>query len=47
MRYVLVLDQNTNQVLGGIPFDFGDLQFHTYRLVRNPDEGLVHVFVDS
>ena len=47
IRYVLVIDQLTNQVLGGIQFDFLDSQFHTYRLVRNPNAGFVQVFVDS
>jgi hypothetical protein len=46
-RYVYVIDQNSNQVLGGIRFDFGDNQFHTYRLVRQPGSGTVSVFVDS
>jgi hypothetical protein len=46
-RYVLVIDQLTNRVLGGIPFDFYDGSFHNYRLVRNPSFGTVQVFVDS
>jgi len=46
-RYVLVVDQVTNLVLGGIPFDFYDGNFHTYRLVRNPGAGNVQIFVDS
>jgi hypothetical protein len=47
IRYVLVIDQLTNQVLGGIQFDFLDNSFHTYRLVRNPGEGTISVYVDS
>jgi hypothetical protein len=35
-RYVLIIDQNSGAVVGGIPFDFDDGQYHTYRLVRNP-----------
>ena len=47
LRYVLVIDQLSNKVLGGIPFDFYDGQYHTYRLVRNPGANSVQVFVDS
>jgi hypothetical protein len=47
LRYVLVIDQQTNNVLGGIPFDFYDGNFHTYRLVRSPGSDMVQIFVDS
>jgi hypothetical protein len=47
LRYVLVIDQLSNQVIGGIPFDFYDGQYHTYRLVRLPGANAVQVFVDS
>lgn len=35
-RYVLIIDQNSGRVVGGILFDFLDGNFHTYRIVRNP-----------
>lgn len=35
-RYVLIIDQNSGAVVGGIQFDFLDGNYHTYRLVRNP-----------
>lgn len=35
-RYVVLVDQNNGRVVGGIPFDFLDGNFHTYRIVRNP-----------
>jgi hypothetical protein len=35
-RYVLLVDQNNGQVVGGVPFDFLDGNFHTYRIVLNP-----------
>jgi hypothetical protein len=35
-RYVLIIDQNSNTVVGGLAFDFLDGNFHTYRIVRNP-----------
>jgi hypothetical protein len=47
LRYVLVIDQLSNQVIGGIPFDFYDGNYHEYRLVRKPGEGIVQVYVDS
>ena len=35
-RYVLIIDQNSGSVVGGIPFDFLDGNFHRYVLIRNP-----------
>jgi hypothetical protein len=46
-RYVLLVDLHNAQVLGGIPFDWYDGGFHTYRLVRDPGQGLLSIFVDS
>ena len=46
-RYVLLVDQNTLTVLGGIPFDWYDGLFHTYRMVRDPTGASVLVFVDT
>lgn len=46
-RFVLVLDLNNGRVLGSATFDFLDGNFHTYRLVRDPGRGYVHVFIDS
>lgn len=46
-RYVLVYDLNAMKVVGGIPFDFYDGNFHVYRLVRDVQSASVQVFVDS
>ena len=46
-RYVLVVDQNTLNVLGGIPFNWYDGSFHTYRMVREPTSASVFVYVDT
>lgn len=46
-RYVLIVDQNTLAVLGGIPFNWYDGLFHVYRMVRDPSTSSVLVFVDS
>ena len=46
-RYVMVVDQNSGTVVGGLPFDFLDGNYHTYRIVRNPCAGVVQVFIDS
>ena len=45
LRYVLVIDQLSNKVIGGVTFDFLDNSFHTYTLVRNPATGTVQVSV--
>jgi len=44
-RYVAVLDMNTKAVLGGIPFDYLDGNFHTYEIVRDPGHKTVTVTV--
>jgi hypothetical protein len=46
-RYVLVFDQKTNKIVGGRRFDFLDGNYHSYRLVRDPTQGSVSVFIDS
>lgn len=46
-RYVVVFDQNTQQVLSGIKFDWFDGNYHTYRLVKDPGQQQVFVYVDS
>lgn len=46
-RYVLIIDQNTLTVLGGIPFNWYDGAMHTYRMVRDPSAAAVLVYVDS
>jgi len=46
-RYVLVVDLNAGVVLGGIPFDYLDGNFHTYRIVRDPGHATVTVSVVS
>jgi len=45
-RYVLVVDLNNGLVVGGIPFDFGDSLYHTYRLVRDPGTASVQISID-
>jgi hypothetical protein len=46
-RYVLVYDLNSLLVVGGLPFDFNDGNYHVYRLVRDPATATVQVFIDS
>lgn len=46
-RYVLIKDLNANTVVGGMPFDFSDGLFHTYRIVRDIGSASVQVFIDS
>lgn len=46
-RYVFVVDLNNQAIVGGIPFDFSDGAFHTYRLVRDVQTASVQVFIDS
>lgn len=46
-RYVLVIDQTTQQILLGKPFNFLDGNFHDYRLVREPGASTVSLFIDS
>ncbi len=45
-RYVLVKDMNSGAIVGGVPFDFGDGNYHTYRIVRNIALASVQVFID-
>ena len=46
-RYVLAVDLNNGQTVGGIPFDFYDGLFHNYRLVRDPGTASIQIFIDS
>ena len=46
-RLVLVLDQNTQAILGSATFDFLDGAYHDYRIVRDPSAGEVRVFIDA
>jgi hypothetical protein len=46
-RYVLVVDLNSGNYMGSVSFDFLDGSFHDYRIVRDPGEGVVRVFIDS
>jgi hypothetical protein len=46
-RYVLLVDQNTLAVLGGIPFDWYDGAFHDYKLTRDPATASVLISIDS
>ncbi len=45
-RYVLLVDQNSLAVLGGILFDWYDGSFHTYKMTRDPSTASVLVLVD-
>ena len=46
-RFVLVLDENTQAILGSATFDFLDGAYHDYRIVRDPSAGEVRVFIDA
>lgn len=46
-RYVLAVDLNNGQTVGGIPFDFYDGAYHDYRLVRDPGSATIQIFIDS
>jgi len=46
-RYVLAVDLNNGQTLGGIPFDFYDGNYHDYRLVRTPGLDNIRIFIDA
>lgn len=46
-RFVLVIDQNTQAILGSATFDFLDGNYHDYRIVRDPSAGEVRVFIDA
>lgn len=46
-RFVEVYDLNNGNVMGRASVDYLDGNYHDYRIVRNPSEGLVEVFIDS
>lgn len=46
-RYVLVRDLQAGIVVGGTPFDFGDGNFHTYRIVKDIATASVRIYIDS
>lgn len=46
-RYIYIFDLNSGAVVGGMPFDFLDGNFHTYRLVYDPGGGAVNLFIDA
>lgn len=46
-RYVLAVDLNNGQTVGGIAFDFYDGAYHDYRLVRDPVTASVQIFIDA
>lgn len=46
-RYVLAVDMNNGQTVGGIPFDFYDGSYHNYRLVRDPGSATIQIFIDA
>lgn len=45
-REVQLVDLNSNTQLGGIPFDFLDGAFHTYRLLKNIATGSIDFSID-
>lgn len=45
-REVHLLDLNSNAILGSISVDYSDGLYHTYRLVKNVEEGTVDFLVD-
>jgi hypothetical protein len=45
-REVRLLDLNTDRVLDSISFDYLDGNYHTYRLVKNVEEGMLDFFID-
>lgn len=46
-RFVEIFDLNNGNVMGRATVDYLDGNYHDYRIVRNPSEGLVEVFIDS
>ena len=46
-RYVLAIDLNTGLTVGGIPFDFYDGAYHTYKMVRDPGTASIQISIDS
>jgi hypothetical protein len=45
-RYVLAVDLNNGQTVGGIRFDFYDGAYHDYILVRDPGTNSIQIFID-
>jgi hypothetical protein len=46
-RYVLAVDLNNGQTVGGISFDFYDGAYHDYRLVRDPETASIQIYIDA
>lgn len=46
-RLVLLKDANNGNLLSSVPFDYLDGNFHLYRVVRDPNGGVVSMFIDS
>lgn len=46
-RYVLVYDLNSEIIVGASSFDYLDGNYHTYRIVRDPAQDQVSIFIDS
>ena len=46
-RYVLAVDLNNGQTVGGIPFNFYDGAFHTYVLRRDPASASIQIRVEG
>jgi hypothetical protein len=45
-RYVLVIDLNSGEVVGGIPFDYLDGAYHTYRMVKDVQNDALQIYID-
>lgn len=45
-RYVMAVDLNDGQAVGGIPFDFYDGNYHTYVLSRDPASESIQIRVE-
>lgn len=46
-RTVDLLDFNSQELLGSVPFDFLDGNYHTYKFNKDPSFGLIHFSIDS
>lgn len=46
-RFVEIYDLNDGRVMGRATVDYLDGNYHEYRIVRNPNAGLVDVFIDT
>lgn len=46
-RFVLVYDLNSQIIVGSVSFDYLDGNYHTYRIVRDPAQDQVSIFIDS